>query len=451
MNIRTINKSSVSIFLSILTVSVIIYSRRGWKDEKAVIYWDVVSYYAYLPATFIFNDIHLEKQETYMNGIFWPGKSPNGGNVIKTTMGLSFMYAPFFFAGHVAAKIFDYPAFGFSPPYKIALLAGAVFYLFIALIFLRKSLRKFFSDDIVALTLFAVALGTNLTHYASREATMSHVFSFTLFSIFIWLTIRWHKKPKLKYLVLLGALSGLITLIRPTNILILIFFFLYDVDSFSALKQKVKVFVRNFHWPLIMLLLFIAVWIPQFIYWKIVTGNFLYYSYTNETFFFTQPQIINGLFSYRKGWFLYTPMMMLAVVGILFMFRHRRNMALAVTVFTIINVYVILSWWSWWYGGGFGLRAMIDSYALLAFPFATLLKVASQKRIFSKPVIILVFLLVFHNLFQLEQYKHGSIHFDSMTKEAYWNSFGRLRPTTEYWSLLKPPDYERAVKGEEEY
>jgi len=32
-----------------------------------------------------------------------------------------------------------------------------------------------------------------------------------------------------------------------------------------------------------------------------------------------------------------------------------------------------LSWWAWWYGGSFGLRAFIDSYSLLIFPLAALL------------------------------------------------------------------------------
>lgn len=452
MKIQNRNLSTYSIILCVFVVSILIFTSKVWRQEKQVIYWDVISYYAYLPATFIFDDIRLEKKETFSKGIFWPEKSPNGGNVIKTSMGMSFLYAPSFFIGHLCAKLFGYPAYGYSEPYKIALLIGAVFYLIIGLIFLRKILKSFFSDGVTAITIMALALGTNLTFYASREATMTHLYSFTLFCIFIWGTIQWYKSPKLKSMMLLGALSGLISLIRPTNILILVFFFLYDVSSWKTLTQKYQFFLKHFHWLLLMFLSFLLIWIPQFIYWKITTGSFLYYSYANESFFFNNPQILNGLFSYRKGWFVYTPMMLFAVIGIPFLIKHMKKMSWAVTAFIVLNIYVVFSWWCWWYGGGYGQRAMIDSYVILAFPLATLLALAQQTGKFVfRTVYVFVFILIVHNQFQLEQYKFGSIHYDSMTKEAYWHSFSRLHPSPDFWPLLKTPDYEKAIKGENEY
>jgi len=38
-----------------------------------------------------------------------------------------------------------------------------------------------------------------------------------------------------------------------------------------------------------------------------------------------------------------------------------------------------------------------------------------------------------------------------MTKEAYWNTFGRLHPGGDFWPLLQTPDYDKARKGEDEY
>jgi len=452
MKIQNRKLSTYSIIICVLVVSILMFSSKGWRQEKQVIYWDVISYYAYLPATFIFDDIRLEKKETFANGIFWPEKSPNGGNVIKTTMGMSILYAPSFFVGHLFAKLFGYPAYGYSAPYKIALLVGALFYLVLGLIFLRKILLSLFSDNITALTILAVVLGTNLTYYASREATMSHLYSFTLISIFVWLTILWHKLPKLTSLIWVGALAGLISLVRPTNVIILVFFFLYDVKSWQSISQKFQFFFRHFHWLLLMFLAFLLVWMPQFVYWKAITGNFLYYSYTKETFFFGNPQILNGLFSYRKGWFIYTPMMFLAVIGVPFLYRKMKELSWAVSAFIVLNTYVVLSWWCWWYGGGFGQRAMIDSYLILAIPFAVLLTTARQsgKYLYSTLRIITV-ILILHNQFEIEQYKYGSINYDGMTKEAYWNSFGKLRPKSDFWPLLKAPDYEKAIKGENEY
>jgi len=444
--------STYSIAFSVFIIALLIFTSKIWRQEKQVIYWDVISYYSYLPATFIFNDIRLEKQETLEKGIFWPEKAPNGGNVIKTAMGMSILYSPFFFVGHIAAKITGDTANGFSESYKIAMLIGSFFYLIFSLVFLRKILRSFFTDQISAITILALVLGTNLSFYASREATMPHIYSFALFSIFIWGTIKWHEAPKLSTLILLGSLSGLISLVRPTNILILIFFFFYDISSWKSLQEKVMFFLHHFHWLMLMFLAFILVWVPQFIYWKTVTGKFLYYSYTNESFFFDHPHIFDGLFSYRKGWFVYTPLMLLAIFGIPLMFKYLKRLSWAVSIFIVLNVYVILSWWCWWYGGGFGQRAMIDSYVLLAFPFAVLFNAAKDAgKYVMRATTVIVFLLILHNQFQLEQYKYGSINFDGMTKEAYWDSFGRLHPSGEFWQLLKTPDYDKARNGETEY
>jgi hypothetical protein len=56
-----------------------------------------------------------------------------------------------------------------------------------------------------------------------------------------------------------------------------------------------------------------------------------------------------------------------------------------------------------------------------------------------------------HNIFQLEKYKYGSIHFDSMTREAYKRSFFKLHPPDGFYDVIKAPDYEKAVKGIKEY
>jgi len=53
-----------------------------------------------------------------------------------------------------------------------------------------------------------------------------------------------------------------------------------------------------------------------------------------------------------------------------------------------------------------------------------------------------------HSLFETGQYTYGAIHWDSMSKKAYWYSFGKLHPDGEFYKLLKAPDYEKAIKGE---
>ena len=142
-------------------------------------------------------------------------------------MGMSILYSPFFFVAHAFALATDYPEDGFSEPYKVFLLLSAIFYLFIGLDFLRKILRHYqFSDSIIAIVILLLGLGTNLLCYSSQSGPMSHVYSFCLFAIFIYYTIKWYERQSAKNTLLLGISFGMITLVRPSNTVIIIFFLL---------------------------------------------------------------------------------------------------------------------------------------------------------------------------------------------------------------------------------
>jgi hypothetical protein len=188
------------------------------------------------------------------------------------------------------------------------------------------------------------------------------------------------------------------------------------------------------------------------IYWKEMTGHWLYFSYgSDERFFFGDPAIIKGLFSWRKGLFIYTPILLFAFAGIIMLWRNRSPHALPVTLFVPLNIYIIFSWWCWWYGGGFGQRAFIDSYALMAVAAAALLAYAfsSGKRWLRAGIITAYCMLMSLGIFNNIQYYNGAIHWESMTKAAYWDSFGRIRPSAEFNDLLQAPDYEAARAGKD--
>jgi len=442
------NLSKYSIYLILLIVCAVIFSAKHWRKEDKVIGMDVVSYYAYLPATFIFHDIKLEKKETFDKGLFWPEPLPDGNRVIKTSMGMSILYSPFFFISHGIAKLSGDKAYGFSPIYKVGLLVSAVFYLFIGLFFLRRILKNYFSELIIALTILVTVLGTNLLNYSTYDACMSHVYNFALINLFVWFTIDWYKSPRLFNLLLLGSLSGLITLVRPSNIVILLFFAIYGVFSKETLKQRIGMIFTKFHWFLLMGLAFVIVWIPQFIYWWSITGHFLVNSYPDEQFFWGNPHFIDGLFSYRKGWLVYTPVMIFALLGVPLLFKRLKEFSWATAIFILFATYIIVSWWCWWYGGSFGMRSYVDYYGILAIPMALFFtKLWDFKKYAKILVMSIVFLALTQNYFFMEKYRRSSIHYDSTTKASFWHSFWHLSPQNGYWELLEKPDYPKALEG----
>src|SRR5690606_36366779 len=208
-----------------------------------IIEHDAISYYAWLPATFIYHDLSLSFADNYQGPhkfIVWPEKGPRGKYVIKTSMGLSLLWTPFFLAGHVAALISGADAGGYSPPYKFFLLVSALFFLAAGLVYLRRILLQDASDTITAIVLAAFVIGTNLYWYTLYQGTMSHVYSFALINAFIWYSIKWHSEGDRKAwsALRLGLLIGLITLIRPTNIFIVLFFLLYGMTRAGSLRQR---------------------------------------------------------------------------------------------------------------------------------------------------------------------------------------------------------------------
>ncbi len=450
-----IGRNLVNISTGLVLVLVLITNFRHarYNQPEGVIEWDVKSYYAFLPAVFIYNDLSLEFRRENIDKfgeLIWPVETPTGRQAIVTTTGMAFLYSPFFAAAHLAAKISSYEADGYSRPYRVALTFGALFYLWAGLIFMQRVLRRYFGEYIVAATILAIALGTNLFYYSSYEAAMTHVYNFALIAVFIWLIIRFYDSPSTGFAILAGLLSGLITLIRPVNIIVLILFFFWGTKNLKDIRERFLFFSARYRLVLLMALAFVLVWLPQFIYWYWVSGRIFYFSYgeLGGRFFFSNPQIFNILFSIKKGWLVYTPIMLFSLAGIIILFARKSGMALAITVFTILNIYILSSWWNWWYGGGFGLRSFIDSYALLAIPFAAFLDYANRHwRLLRFPVMGLMAILLFYNLFQTRQYVNNAIHWWWMNREAYAETFLRLHPTERFWDLITLPDHELARQG----
>jgi len=297
-----------------------------------------------------------------------------------------------------------------------------------------------------------ITLGTNLLYYSSTEVTMPHVYIFTLTNIFIFVTIKWYESPGIMKAVFLGILTGVVSLIRPTDIVIVLIFILFGIRSWNDARSRLLLFGKYFHHLVIIALFTIVLWIPQFLYWKTVTGHWIFFSYIGERFFFLKPQIINGLFSFRKGWLLYTPVMIFALAGIPVLWRQRKEYFLPVLIVLVSHIYFIYAWWCWWYGGSLGSRPMIDIYGLLALPMAAFLKWTMERKNWLRIGLVSLFLLLgLKGAFYNVQYYYGSIHWDGMNREAYMKSFFRVDRYDELEELVKIPDYEAAKEGKEDY
>lgn len=440
--------------LVVLVAMVFVFLNSGLKRGKlaTIIQHDAAEYYQYLPAVFIYHDLEFgflkEDFEKFKDKVaFLPG--PQGKPVIKMGMGLAVLNSPFFFGGHLWAWITGTPTDGYSAPYETAIWLAAVFYMALGLWFMGRFLLKYVCLATTLFVVLLVVLGTNLFNYTTNQPGMSHAASFAMIAAFVWLTDQWSRHFDWKNSVWLSVIFGLILLIRPTNAIVVLLPLLWRVDSGAALREKINKIIVNYPKILTMILISSLVFLPQMLYWKYVSGSYLFspYSLKNEGLFLTNPYVLNQLFSFRNGWLVYTPVMIFSIIGLVSLFIKRKEFFWPIATFTALNIYLLSSWWCWWFVG-FGNRAYIDSYAIAAIPLAFLIDGIMQKRIVFRYLTIgtgILFILV--NQFQTMQYIRGIIHYNSMSREAYIASFMNNPTSSQYWDLLVHPNNSEAILG----
>lgn len=432
------------IALQLLAFAFLIIVKPWQPNGDALIHWDISIYYSYLPATFIYDDIGFQKQWPVDFGKIQLGfdRPHEGRAVLKMSMGMAYLYAPFFFVGHTIASLNpEIEANGYTVPYQVALGFAGVFYAMCGVYFLFLFLGRFVAASAASIAVSIVFVSTNLFYYTFWEGAMSHASLFALISATLWLGEKYLEKPTLKIAIILGLLAGLIVLIRPIWVLPLL-----GLAIFYVIRLRGKLLWA--HAPFILLFTLLP-WLPQMAYWKYTTNHWLYYSYAGEHFFFNDPKIIEGLFSWRKGWLLYTPLMALSLGGFWFLAKHQRQWFWFIGISLLAYIYVIFSWWCWWYGGSYGMRPMIEFYPFLAIPLALVIQwILKQKRAVVLASFSLIIALAAYNVFAIWQYKQSMLHWDSMTKEAYQSIFFKTSWPENYAELIEAPDYEAAKKGE---
>ncbi len=439
------SKSALIIIAGILTFS--FFNHAVW--NKKVIAEDIIEYYGYLPAAFIYDDVGMSFTggNYYYGDKFWGLPGDSLFRYQKFTMGLAFAYAPFFLIAHAYCHFTGIPATGFTPPYPLLLLVSTLVFGFMGLIYFRKLLLRFFGEWASAFTLIAIFLGTNLFSYITHLAPLSHAYLFCLVAAFLHYTFRFFEKPGPLTASLAGLSCGWLVLIRPADAPVAMLPLLLFFSRPGTPREKFAFMKKQFPAILLFSTSVLIVFLPQFIYWKHTSGSWLVYGYGDEGFHFSNPHIVEGLFSFRNGWLIYTPMMFPALAGLPFLFHRHRELTIPFLLILLACSTIILSWWCWWYGGSFGNRAFVDLYPILGLGFAALFH-GLQKSGLAKqiPVIILVSFFIFLNQFQAMQYRRNVLTQDSMTAKSYAAIFLKGEKPENLSQLIELPDYEAAKK-----
>lgn len=429
----------VVILISILYVY--IFFNRFDDVDSVSFKWDKLGYYSYLPATFIYHDLKklsfypdvISKHDLAADQKYYAlYEQPNGNRLNKYSIGVAILEWPgFWIADTYVRNTSHYDEDGFSTPYQVSVALSGILFTVLGLIFLRLFLNRYYTDAVTALTLLCIGIGTNLYYYTAFDFGMSHQFSFGLFAAMLYFTERWHRLGKLKDVSAVAVVSGFIVIVRPVNILVLMIPLLWGVYNLQTLKGRMSFYASKYKQLLPAAILFVLVLMIQFTYWKTVSGKWVIDSYQEETFDFAHTHIIKGLFGYRKGWFVYTPLAFVGMLGFFSLWKQHRQFVYILLAYFSITIYLTFSWYSWWYGGGFGARALIESLAVLSLPLAAFIAAVKSNKYLSVAGITLLAALTSLNMFQVYQAAKGTLPYDLITRKYYWRVFGKVKATEE--------------------
>lgn len=401
-----------------------------------VIISDGKGYYGYLTAAFIYQDFNYSFVEDY-EAKYYPNHPSifkefryqyKGQTVNKGFPGLAFLLMPFFLLAHLLALIFGLPADGYSLIYQYFMGFAALFYFWLGLRFTRKLMRSFgFDEKTIAIILFLIAFATNVIYYTLKEGMMTHVYNFGLIAAFLFYLKNYMETRNIRSVVLSALLFGWIVSVRPTNGLIILLvpfvagsfsaFRLSLSEIFSNKKLLLKVISASMAFPFITMLI-----------WYLHSGYWLVWSYGEEGFNFLEPNFFKILFSFNRGWFIYTPLAMISMAGLIWLFRNQRFRFWWLAGFWVIFIYVASSWWVWTYTSNFGLRTFIDTYALIALMLGYTWLLIRQNPVLKSLVKVMGIALILLN--GLQFYQHYTFVFPpgQTTFEVYRESFFRLTP-----------------------
>ena len=401
------------------------------------IWSDAAHYYVYMPATFIYHwDVYRFPYHIENKFAGFLLNSKTGKVEIKTTCGIAILQTPFFLIAHAMALAFGLPTDGFSFYYQLLMMIGAVFYYTLALFFLKRFLDHYLPVTINILTILLITFTTQVYFYAYQSVLMSHIYSFFLFSLFLYLLKRFldsENKPWGLYILLCLDIA-LAVLVRPTNIVIILWLAFLDTKSVKVFYQRILLFIHPLRILLLAAIQFMVM-LPQFMYWKYLSGHYIYYSYPGETFFWAHPQILKEWISPLNGLFPYHPVFIFFIIGMFIMIRKRKSNGVFTLAFFLLISYMISSWHCWYYGGSFGARPFTEFIPFLALPFGYfLLSLRGIRNLFLRSCMVVVFTaLIYFNMAQA--YSHWCFYGGTWEWDTYFRIFQKRYEILNYVPL----------------
>ncbi len=427
------DNKKIRFFIWILVLSAISllviqrHQHTGFFNWRSKMWGDAAGYYAYLPAWIIYG---FDASKLPENIVEHTGEgftiNEDGKIITRYTCGVAMMQLPFFTAIHVITGFTGNEQDGFSGLYHLVSSVAAIFYSFFGLLFLWTFLRNYYNRFVTSVSLLSVYLGTNLLYYTIDATGMSHIYSFFLFSALLMTSkLFWTEQVVVRRNLLFAVivfLSSLIVLVRPTNLVFVGLVLILDIHSWDELTKRLKK-VLSLHRIIIAATIAFLVFLPQMIYWKYSSGNYLTDSYEGYGFTnLTSPQILKFLFAANNGLLAYNPIYFIVLFALVYMIYKKQHNGYFILGVFLSLVYLFSSWFIFSFGCGYGSRNFVEYTAIFSLPLGYLFRdIQSRKIRYGRPISFIIIFFVLVNLKLTAAYDKCFLHHDWDYKEyAYF-------------------------------
>ena len=342
---------------------------------------DGVGYYAYARALLIEHDLNFEKDWRSANPTFVMDRMDEQGQIRPEhytstghlnnnfTVGPAILWAPFLISVHVGVLSLDglgahIPADGYSQPYRLAMALATAIYGFAGLYLAFCLARKYFDERWAFLGTVGIWFGTSLPVYMYFNPSWSHAHSAFSVALFLWYWHRTRERRTLGQWALLGLSGGLMLDVYYPNVVFLLIPLMESIAGYwRAWRSPGRdwVAIRElFSANVLFALLVVLAFTPTLVARQIISGNPLAFGYTAlHQWAWTSPALGSVLFSSNHGLLSWTPIVLLALLGLLPLRRLDKDLAAYLALACLVFYYLIASHLFWHGMSSFGNRFFI--------------------------------------------------------------------------------------------
>lgn len=382
---------------------------------------DEVQYYAYLPSVFFDHDLDFQNEYEHFATIGMRHGDPAVYNALLrprpddpplhpqtgkyrnlAPIGSAILWAPGFLAAHGVVLLArtlgaTIAADGYSWPYIWSVCFLSAGYVLVGLLLTYRLACRFVSRVAAALAVLSIWLASPLVFYTYIAMPWSHSVGFFLFALFLTLWLWGGEQQPLAermatrsyvHWALLGIVGGLMTITREQLGLLLLLPAVEGLIAYARLlghhpreggdEQRPKRLLQLMTGHMVFLLCLVIAVLPQLMTYQVLNGQPFPSTVVSGKLRGsggTSPHFFDTLFHPRHGAFLWSPLLLLGLIGLGWLVRRDWLLAWLLLLGFLVQTYINGSFGTTWHlSGSFGFRRLLDCTPVFALGLAMLVE-----------------------------------------------------------------------------